>query len=222
MTDKLLNVAPTKNTLLRLKGQLRFLEDGQALLERKRELLTRLVYRHINEYRIQREKAEAAVKQAYHWMSISFLRMGSRSLQQVGLAMKPSIAIDILSKRSLGVEFPTINARELPLQPVGLLGTDASFDETRKRLTTAALELAQLAEAEIALGRLMREQRKARKRVNALKYNIIPRYQHTIRYIESVLEEEERNALFQIKLLRERDDGGSVMTSLPAGSAADH
>ena len=71
---------------------------------------------------------------------------------------------------------------------------------------------AELAAVEMALYRLISEQRKAQKRVNALRYNIIPRYQATIRYIESVLEEEERNTLFQIKVLREnerrRDAGG--------------
>jgi V/A-type H+-transporting ATPase subunit D len=55
----------------------------------------------------------------------------------------------------------------------------------------------------------MAEQRKAQKRVNALKYNIIPRYRDTIRYIESVLEEEERNVLFQIKRLREKEERNS-------------
>ena len=42
MTGKRLKAAPTKNTLLNLKRQLQFLEDGHNLLERKRELLTRL------------------------------------------------------------------------------------------------------------------------------------------------------------------------------------
>ncbi len=88
------------------------------------------------------------------------------------------------------------------MEPVGLLGTDASFDETRKELTEAALLLARMGETQIALSRLIAEQRKAQKRVNALKYNIIPRYRKTIRYIESLLEEEERNTLFQIKVLR--------------------
>lgn len=39
-----LRTAPTKSALLNLRKQVRFLEDGHALLERKRELLTRLVY----------------------------------------------------------------------------------------------------------------------------------------------------------------------------------
>ena len=61
--------------------------------------------------------------------------------------------------------------------------------------------LAELGEAETALWRLLAEQRKTQKRVNALKYNVIPRYRSTIRYIESLLSEEERNSLFQLKVL---------------------
>jgi V/A-type H+-transporting ATPase subunit D len=60
--------------------------------------------------------------------------------------------------------------------------------------------LAQLGEAETSLRRMLIEQRKTQKRVNALQYNVIPRYQASIRYIQSALEEEERNTLFQIKL----------------------
>jgi V/A-type H+-transporting ATPase subunit D len=107
-------------------------------------------------------------------------------------------------RRALGVEYPSVAAERLPLKPVGLLGTDASFDTTRDNLANAAVVLARLGEVEIALHRLLEEQRKAQKRVNALKYNIIPLYRRTIHFIQSALEEEERNTLFQVKLLRER------------------
>ncbi|MGO8754761.1 MAG: V-type ATP synthase subunit D [Gallionellaceae bacterium] len=80
----------------------------------------------------------------------------------------------------------------------------ASFDEARSRMTGIAVLLAQLGEAETALWRLLTEQRKTQKRVNALKYNVIPRYQATIRYIEAVLSEEERNTLFQLKVMRDQ------------------
>ena len=80
--------------------------------------------------------------------------------------------------------------------------TDASFDEARQRMTDIAILLAQLGEAETALGRLLNEQRKTQKRVNALKYNVIPRYKNTIGYIELTLSEEERNTIFQVKVMR--------------------
>ena len=205
MAKQLIKLPPTKNTLLKLKRQVQFLQDGHALLERKRELLTRLVYERIGEYQRLREKTQAAAQKAYHALALAQLRMGSRALQQAAFGTEPTLEISILPQRSLGVEYPAISAKELPLEPVGLLGTDTSFDETRKQMTAAAMLLTQLGESEMALSRLISEQRKAQKRVNTLKYNIIPRYQNTIRFIESALEEEERNTLFQIKLLREKD-----------------
>ena len=207
MAQQLIKVPPTKNTLLKLKKQVKFLEEGHDLLERKRELLTRLVYECIGEYRRLRQAAEAVLVQAYECLGISHLRMGSRGIHQAALGSELALKVDILPRRSLGVEYPAVTAERVPLKPVGLLGTDASFDNTRAYLADLAVTLARLGEVEIALHRLMEEQRKAQKRVNALKYNIIPRYRRTIHFIQSSLEEEERNTLFQVKRLRERAQG---------------
>jgi len=200
----LIKVPPTKSTLLNLKKQVRFLEEGHDLLERKRELLTRLVYERLKVYRKLREEAHLALREAYRWLSIAQMRMGSRTLHQASLGIKPALSVEIIPRRSLGVEYPAITSDLLPLTPVGLMGTDSSFDESRRSLAEAAVLLARLGESEMALGRLLEEQRKAQKRVNALKYNIIPRYRNTIRHIRAQLEEEERNSLFQLKVLREQ------------------
>ena len=207
MAQQLIKVPPTKNTLLKLKKQVKFLEEGHDLLERKRELLTRLVYERIGEYRRLRQEAEVAVAEAYRCLSITHLRMGSRGINQAALGSELALRVDILPRRSLGVEYPAVSAERLPLKPVGLLGTDASFDNTRANLADLAVTLARLGEVEIALHRLMEEQRKAQKRVNALKYNIIPLYRRTIHFIQSSLEEEERNTLFEVKRLRELAQG---------------
>jgi len=109
----------------------------------------------------------------------------------------------VLPRSSLGVEYPSVTMERRAVQPVSLMWTDASFDETRRYMTELALVLAELGEAENALRRMLAEQRRTQKRVNALKHNVIPRYRETIRFIDSALEEEERNALFQIKVLRQ-------------------
>ncbi len=64
--------------------------------------------------------------------------------------------------------------------------TDPSFDEARARMIELTLQLARLGEAENVLWRFVIETRKTRKRVNALKYNIIPGYRATLRYIRAV------------------------------------
>lgn len=198
-----INIPPTRNALLQLKARLEFLITGHDLLERKRELLTRMVREQLTTYRRLRRQAGDEVQQAYRWLSITHMRMGNRMLRQAGLGLEPALKVKILPRSNLGVEYPAIKATPRPLQPISLMWTDASFDEARIRLAGMAVTLAHLGEAEIALRRMLNEQRKVQKRVNALKYNIIPRYEETIRFIEQTLEEEERNTLFQIKRLRE-------------------
>ncbi|MCB1738229.1 MAG: V-type ATP synthase subunit D [Gammaproteobacteria bacterium] len=202
MSTRRLHVAPTKTNLLRLRRQVAFLEEGHTLLERKRDLLTRLVFERLRQYRRLRESAHAALKTAYHSLAMTQMRTGACAIRQVALGLKPALEVTVLPRLSLGVEYPAVDIRRLPMEPIGLLGTDASFDTTRDSLAEAALKLARLGEVETALGRLLIEQRKAQKRVNALKYNVIPRYIETIRVIQGELEEEERNTLFQLKVLR--------------------
>lgn len=201
-----LKVAPTKSVLLSLRRQVRFLEQGYELLEHKRELLTRLVYERLATYRRLRKQARAAIEEAYCSLAVTHLRMGSRMLARTVPGLEPALNVNVLPRSSLGVQYPSVRVERNPLQPVSLLWTEASFDETRRRMSELAELLAQLGEADMALRRMLIEQRKTQKRVNALRYNVIPRYRETIRYIASALEEEERNTLFQIKVLRRRQE----------------
>ena len=194
----LLKVPPTKSTLLSLRRQLTALQDGHDLLERKRELLTRLVHQRLGKYRELRLTVRDALQGAYHWLSIAQMRMGITQLQQAVVGLEPPLSVYILPRSSVGVEFPTARVESAPLQPVGLMWTDASFDEARQHMAEVAILLA----AETALWRLLNEQRKTQKRVNALKYNVIPRYRATVSYIESALFEEERSTIFQLKVMR--------------------
>jgi V/A-type H+/Na+-transporting ATPase subunit D len=197
----LLKVPPTKSSLLELKKQIVILEEGYDLLERKKEILTRLVFDRLKFYRQLREQTSTSLVETYRWLGITQMRMGSQNLRQIALRLKPALKIKILPRSNLGVEYPSIQVTKLPLEPVGLLASDASLDETRSHLIDTISLCAKLGEAEISLLRMLEEQRKTQKRVNALKYNVIPRHKDTIKFIESSLEEEERNTLFQIKIL---------------------
>lgn len=199
-----LHATPTKSSLLRLSRQARFLQQGQTMLEKKRDLLRRLVYERLGQYRRLRGIAAHELEEAYHWLGIVHMRMGGQMLRQAAVGLKPAVTVKIVARSSVGVEYPSVQAEALPLQPVGLMWTDVSFDEARLCLQRLAVTLAHLGEAENALWRLLAASRKTQKRVNALKYNILPHYRATLRYIRQVLEEDERNTLFQIKRLRQR------------------
>ena len=205
MRDRL-NVPPTRSSLLELKRRLGFLREGYRLLERKRELLTRLVYEKLAEYQRLNRSTRDVMVTAYRWLSITQLRMGSRRIRQLAVGMPEAVEARVLARRNMSVQYPAVEIRPLPLLPIGILATDASLDETRASFTEMMVQTAHLAEVETALWRLLEEQRKTQKRVNALRYNVIPRFERTIHYVETSLEEEERNSLFQLKLLAERGE----------------
>jgi V/A-type H+/Na+-transporting ATPase subunit D len=207
---KRLSVPPTKSALLQIDRQVRFLEQGQQMLEKKRDLLTRLVYERLAQYRELRAQTSRELAAAYHWLGIVQMRMGGQMLRQASVGLKPAVALKVVARSSVGVEYPSVSATPLPLQAVGLMGTDVSFDEARMRLQSLTITLARLGEAENALWRLLAASRKTQKRVNALKYNIIPRYQATEHHIRAALEEDERNTLFQIKVLRARAEAAAT------------
>lgn len=204
MARKRLPLPPTKSTLLQIGRQVRFLEQGQGMLEKKRDLLARLVYERLAQYRALRAQTMRELTEAYQWLGIVQMRMGGQMLRQSAVGLPLAVALRVVARSSIGVEYPSVSAEPLPLQPVGLMWTDVSFDEARLRLRDLTITLARLGEAENALWRLLAASRKVQKRVNALKYNIIPRYRATLQHIRNALEEDERNTLFQIEVLRAR------------------
>lgn len=205
---KRLRVSPTKSALLDLERQVDFLERGEEMLERKRDLLTRLVHERVDDVRRRRREARAALRDAYKWLTIAELRMGSDMLRQASVGLAQAVSVHVTPRSSVGVEYPTVRVDKRPLQPMALMWTDPSLDEARRRLADLTVVLARLGEAESALWRLLAERRKTQKRVNGLKYNVIPSYLEAIRSIRSTLEEEERNSLFQMKVLREKGSNG--------------
>jgi V/A-type H+-transporting ATPase subunit D len=67
--------------------------------------------------------------------------------------------------------------------------------------------LTELATVRTIVWRLAREVRKTQRRVNALEKMVIPDARETKAYIESALEERERDAFFTSKLLKRKGVG---------------
>ena len=65
-------------------------------------------------------------------------------------------------------------------------------------------KIPELSRLETSVWRLAVELRKTQRRVNALQYIFIPDYVETISFIQSSLEEREREEVFRLKLLKHR------------------
>jgi V/A-type H+-transporting ATPase subunit D len=200
-----LNVAPTKSSLLSLKKQLLFAEEGYDLLEQKRQILIFELMSRLNRARDAELKTVEAFKRAFAALREATLDIGSEALDRAALAVRMEHAVTLSDQHLMGMKIPRVTVRaEPPSAQFGVGGTSANTDLTLRRFVELLPLLGELAELENAVMRLARELRKTQRRCNALSKTFIPDYRETIGYITGALEERERESFVILKMIRDR------------------
>lgn len=200
-----LNIAPTKSSLLSLKKQLAFAEEGYDLLEQKRQILVFELMKRLNRASAVEAEIAKAVPRAFAALREATLDIGSEALERAGLAVRMDHQVELSVQTLMGLKLPRVTVRPEPLTvQFGVGGTSVNTDEAMRRFVEVLPQLAELAELENTVLRLARELRKTQRRCNALLKLFIPDYRETINYIVSALEEREREAFVILKMLRER------------------
>ncbi len=203
-----LQLPTTKANLLHLKEDLALAQEGQRLLDEKREVILRELLSHMEDMRRTRAEATALLHEAYKELTAACMALGRDQVARASLAAAPPAEIRIQERSLFSVLLPLFNweAGDQP-PPWGLLGTSIELDLTQQKFLAALHRLIELAELEIAFQRLAIELRKTQKRVNALQNLLIPQYKATLTYVEDGLEEREREELFQLKRAQARNEG---------------
>ncbi len=200
-----LNVPPTKSSLLNLKRQLAFAEEGYDLLEQKRQILIFELMSRLGRAREAETKRADAFKQAFAALGEATLDVGSAALDRAALGVRMDHQLELADQHLMGMRIPRVIARtEPPGVQFGVSGTSANADLAMRRFVEVLPLLAELAELENAVLRLARELRKTHRRCNALSKLFIPDYRETIGYITAALEERERDSFIILKMVRDR------------------
>lgn len=199
-----LTVAPTRSNLLKTKESLRLAKDGHDLLEQKREVLFIELMQIIHKLgQLEEEMAEKSQK-AFNALESAILSMGHESVNWASLAVLGERTMNITYRSVMGV--PVINLQEIKETYMGLqsgmAGTDSALDEARKKFEELVEVLYSWSETEISVWRLANEIKKTQRRVNALENIFIPDYKHTIKAIEDVLEESDREEFIRKKKVK--------------------
>ena len=198
-------VAPTKTNLMRIKRDLGFAREGWELLDQKRKILIVELMGLIDRAVDVQEKTEKVLADAFEALDNAILRVGLRELEQISLAMGIRSEISISQRRVMGVSLPRVRLDFEDKSPYFADTTGSIWvDEAISKFRDVLKLLCELAEARISLMRLSREVAKTIRRVNALAKIFIPDYEETLKYIETALEESEREAFFVLKLIKDR------------------
>ena len=200
-----LNVAPTKSSHLLLKQQLDFARNGFDLLEQKRQILVYELMSRVGRARDLERRVAEALGPAFAALRQATLDIGSAALDDAALAVRMRHQLQVADQPVIGIRLPKValHSEGGPRQ-FGLGGTSAHADLALQRFTAALPLLAQLAELENAVLRLARELRKTQRRCNALSRVFMPEYEATIDYITASLEEREREAFVNLRMIKQR------------------
>ncbi len=203
-----LNVPPTKSTLLALKRQLAFAEEGYDLLDQKRQILIFELMSRLDRAQAAELRVEAAVGRAHAALREALLDVGSDAIDRAALGVRMDHRVTLSPQPLMGLRLPRVEAElEAPGARFGLGDTSAHTDLAMQRFVAVLPLLAELAGLENAVIRLARELRKTQRRCNALSKIFIPAHQETITYITASLEERERESFTILKMIRERYGG---------------
>ena len=198
-------IAPTKSNLLKTKERLEIAKEGYDLLEQKREILVAELMRKVELVKILERDLDKRVETAYPCLK--------RMLVVVGRERANKLAEDITYRYetrekqivSAGMKIPSLEARipaiDLKYPPENSF---AECDETVIEFLELLKICAELAAIRTVVWRLAREVKRTQRRVNALDKMVIPAASETKTYIESVLEEKERDFFFASKLLKKK------------------
>ena len=200
-----LNIAPTKSNLLKMNEQLAVSQGGYDLLEQKREILVMELMHMVEQVKLLEREIEKVIDQAYPALKKMLIAAGGDHVEQMSNAIQYDFTIQEKSVTIGGMKFRSIDV-ELPKRQLfySFLGTLPESDKVMADFFKLLTLLTQMASIRTIVWRLAGEVKKTQRRVNALDKMVIPQTKDTKKYIESVLEERERENIFVLKSLKRR------------------
>ncbi|MFP4350893.1 MAG: V-type ATP synthase subunit D [Thermodesulfobacteriota bacterium] len=201
----LLNVNPTRGTLLRLKDELKGVRTRHDLLDRKREVLIQELMSRLEKAEDLEQESRDYFQAAHQAIQKARMRMGSDRIDWISLSPTVRFDVDVSARTIMGLKIPSveIDIQSSDTPPYGVSDTSAALDEAREKWMAVLRFLADASDIFTSVWRLAMELRKTQRQVNALESTLIPRYRNTIRHIESRLEEEEREEIVIAKKVKE-------------------
>ncbi len=200
---------PTRMELLKAKEKIKLARKGHKLLKQKRDALILEFFKILERAKDLRGELNRQMSAAYSSIAVAQAFHGSFEVEAAALSVQraPSVAVSV--RNIMGVKIPSIQAggiREKNLldRGYGVLGSSAKIDEASLAFERALVMVAQLAETENALKKLIREIEKTKRRVNALEYVVIPRLTEQSRLILFRLDEIERESFFMLKMVKRK------------------
>ncbi|GME81280.1 unnamed protein product [Ambrosiozyma monospora] len=202
-------VFPTRMTLTVMKGKLKGAQQGHSLLKRKSEALTKR-FRDITKRIDEAKRRMGRVMQtaAFSLAEVSYATGGNIGYQVQESANKARFKVRARQENVSGVYLPQfepdIDESINDFKMTGLGRGGQQVQKARDVYTKAVQTLVDLASLQTAFVILDEVIKVTNRRVNAIEHVIIPRTENTIAYINSELDELDREEFYRLKKVQEK------------------
>ncbi|KAJ1931529.1 H(+)-transporting V1 sector ATPase subunit D, partial [Linderina pennispora] len=199
------NVFPTRMNLTVTKTRLKGAQTGHSLLKRKSEALTtrfRAIVRKIEEAKLKMGKVLQTA--SFSLAEVAYIA-GDISYQVRESAKRASFTVAAKQENVSGVLLPAFeragDAQGSGFELTGLGRGGQQIQRARVVYVKAVETLVELASLQTAFVILDEVIKLTNRRVNAIEYVIIPRIENTIAYINSELDEQDREEFYRLKMI---------------------
>ena len=216
-----LRVNPTRMELKNLKNKLATARRGHKLLKDKCDELMRRFLDIVREDKAMREKGEDELALVHRSFATASALTSPRAMREALILPTRSTELAVSTKNLMSVIVPTFALTEVGEgahdMPYGVAFTSGELDAAVRELSAMADDLVKLAELEKSAQMLAQEIERTRRRVNALEYIMIPRYETAIKSITMKLDENERGNTTRLMKVKDM----MLEASIEAKRAAD-
>lgn len=144
-----------------------------------------------------------ALLEAYRALDEAYMALGSRTVEAAAIIPTSTAEFSIKHRSLMGIPIPSVIFTITEAKPsYGFVNTSVALDIAVKKFHSALNYAGKLAELENAVFRVVEEIRRTQRRVNALKYVLIPWHENAIKFIMSVLEERDREEFVRAKKVK--------------------
>jgi V/A-type H+-transporting ATPase subunit D len=192
--------------LLAKRAQIALAAQGRDLLKQKRAALREELAKSIDIALEESSELDRLAARAWRALGQAEAFDGPQAVESAGFAARRNVSIQVTGTNVMGVPVPEIERKRLVRaafhRGYSLASTSGRIDAAASAFEEELELLIDVAVSEMRLRRLLEEIRKTSIRINSLEVIILPRLQAESAYIETVLDEREREDLFRLKRVK--------------------
>lgn len=200
------SIKTTRDELLRTRQELKIARGGKEILEKKKEALLGRFLQMVRQYKGKREALLHNLKYLKDTLALTRARDGSVTVRSLALATSQDIELDISKDNVMGTKIfgmkHTAIRRDMLSRGYNPASTSSRIEAVASTAELLLDKMLAIAHLEHNIKTVGKEMGALNRKINALEETIIPGLQKKLRYIQDALEQNEREEIFRLKMVK--------------------